>query len=421
LRQGLVVVFDQGLYSITNFVTGVLLARTLIKEEYGSYVLALSLIVMIMGVQRAVISVPYTVYSPKYNQEVLQRYSGSVFIHQIILLIVAIVICSFVSGIFIAKQSINANNFTVITSSFIIIVIGVLLRDFVRSFLLARLNIGASLLMGTFINCLQIICLALFYMKNELTLCTVFLIIGICSFLPVLVFFIRFVKIAINIKHISVDFVNNFRIGKWIFGCNTLYNLSSQSYAWMLSMFVDNSSVAVLGVTMSLANILGPILQGINSFILPKMSHSKKDSANSGIVKIMNKSIIVLTIIFTLWLFCGILFGDYLLNLIYSSRYSGYGNILIIAILSSFVAGITGPLNSTLDALERPDISFKSLIGGLIVTISIGAFLVYRWGIYGAVTGILLSNATNCGLRWRGMFMLIRSYRADENKIELIS
>jgi O-antigen/teichoic acid export membrane protein len=412
LHQGIGVIFDQGLYSLTNFLTGVLLARTLLKEDYGIYILALSFIITIMGIQRAIITVPYTVYNKEYEQKDLEAYTGSTFVHQLILLSISTVICLVVSKIFFLKGKEFYSNL-IIVFAFLFAATGVLLRDFVRSFLLARLKIWQSVFMGIFINILQLTILWLLFLENEINIHNSFLIIGGCSFLPALIVFIKGHNITIYRNKIIGDFLNNFKLGKWIFGSSVIFMFSSQSYTWMLSFFADNKSVAVLGVTSSLANILGPFLQGIYSFILPKMAHSRKEHSFLGVIAIMKKAIAFLAIIFGLWLFVGILFGDHLLSLIYSSKYYGYSSVLIIVIISSFISGITSPIYAALEALERADISFKSLLGGLIVTLFIGVFLIYKWGIYGAAIGMLLSNLTNSLLRCRGLLVLISNFKSD--------
>lgn len=411
LQQSTGVIFDQGLYSLTNFLTAVLLARSLSKEEYGIYVLALSLIISIMGIQRAIITVPYTVYSQKHRGGEFNTYTGSIFIHQIFLLIMFIACSLLFSKYFFLREG-STDNPAFILITFALAATGVLFRDFVRSYLLAQLSVRQSVIMGVSINIIQLLILAIFYLKDGLTIHKAFLIIGGCSVPPSLYFFFRHSQIIVKSAGVLNDFSNNLKLGKWILGSSVISTLSSQAYPWLLAFFADKGSVAILGVTLSLANIFGPLLQGINSYVFPKMAFSRREGTLLSVISIMKKAVIVLSIIFAFWIICGALFGNYLLALIYSSKYAGYGSVLIIVILSSFISAVTGPLNSALDALERADISFKSLIAGLIVTVSIGVILVYQWGLYGAVVGMLLSNLANCLLRWRGLFILMNDFKA---------
>lgn len=417
LKQGFGVVFDQGLYSFTNFLTGVLLARSLPKEDYGIYVLALSLIISIMGIQRAVITVPYTVYSQKHREDEFNAYTGSAFIHQIILLIIAIAFSLIFSQYFFLRERLSYNTmFMLFTLS--LAAIGLLLRDFVRSYLLARLAVRQSVIMGVSVNIIQVVLLATLYMEGLLTIHNAFLIIGGCSIIPSLYFFLKNSQIRVKTAQIIDHFRNNLKLGKWILGSTIISTLSSQSYPWLLAFFADKSSVAVLGVTLSLANIFGPLLQGINSYIFPKMAHSISAGTPLKVINIMKKSVIILSLIFAGWIICGVLIGEHLLELIYSSKYGGYSTILIILIFNSFISGVTGPLGYALASLERPDINFKSLIGGFIVTIFIGGFFVYKFGLYGAVLGMILSNMMNCLLQWVGLSMLLKK---SNKKMEFVS
>lgn len=410
LQQGAGVIFDQGFYSLTNFITGVLLARMLAKEAYGIYVLAMSLIVLFMGVQRAVISSPYTIHSPKYSGMDFRQYTGSVFLHQLVLLSAAIITGTLLSVVYFPDTDIFSER-KYIFLTFGIAVAGVLLRDYVRSYLLARIEIWKSISMGVLINIAQLIILWIVFLREKLTINNAFLIVGICSFVPAVLYFLKNSSVALYHKRILEDFLVNIKVGRWMLGNTVVYVLISQSYYWLVAFFSNKSDVAVLGVTFSLANLLGPFLQGMNAFILPKMAHEKSSGNPMGIVRIMKKSIFILSPIYCLWLIAGIVFGKFLLHYIYSAKYSEYHLVLAILIVSSFISGITSPLNTALDAFERPDITFRSLVVGLLVTLIVGAMLVYQWGIYGAVVGVLLSNMTNSLLRYRGIIIIINSYR----------
>lgn len=404
-RQCTGVIFDQALYSLTNFLTGVFLARSLAKDDYGIYVLALSFILIIMGVQRAVISVPYTIYSQRHVYEERQAYEGSVFAHQLILLMVSTLLCLAALNFVLLERELGSDDLIVFIT-FSIAVAGVLSRDFIRYFLLSSLQVRQTIWMGISINVIQLAILSNLYLQNAITINNSFLTIGFCALLPSLIIFLKNSSIRLAGNSITKHFLENLKSGKWILGEHLVFVLSSQAYPWLLAIFADKRSVAVLGVASFLANILAPFLQGVNAFILPKMVQSK-----AGIVRMLKKAIACLSVAFVLWLISGILFGDYLLTSIYSAKYSGYGSVLVILILSSFASGITGPINAALVALERADIAFKSLVGGLAITVLIGAILTYTFGLYGAALGILLSNLINCLLRWRGLLTLMSRVR----------
>ena len=83
LHQGVLSLADQGVASITNFVTGVIIARASSKEEFGLYMLGFSLILLVTDLQTSVIATPYMVYAPRLKGRAHALYAGSTLVHQI--------------------------------------------------------------------------------------------------------------------------------------------------------------------------------------------------------------------------------------------------------------------------------------------------------------------------------------------------
>ena len=65
LHQGIISLADQAVASATNFVTGIIIARTCSKEELGLYMLGFSLILLMTDFQTSLITTPYMVYAPR--------------------------------------------------------------------------------------------------------------------------------------------------------------------------------------------------------------------------------------------------------------------------------------------------------------------------------------------------------------------
>ena len=83
--KGLVSLADQAVVSAANFVTGVILARACAKEELGLYLLGLSLMLVALDIQTALLATPYMIHSPRLQAGALCRYSGATFVQQLIL------------------------------------------------------------------------------------------------------------------------------------------------------------------------------------------------------------------------------------------------------------------------------------------------------------------------------------------------
>ena len=83
LHQGFLSLADQAVASITNFVTGVIIARATSKEEFGLYMLGFTLIMLMTDLQTSLIATPYMVYAPRLKGTEQALYAGSTLIHQL--------------------------------------------------------------------------------------------------------------------------------------------------------------------------------------------------------------------------------------------------------------------------------------------------------------------------------------------------
>ena len=83
LHQGIISLADQAVASATNFLTGVIIARTCSKEQLGLYMLGFSLILLMTDFQTSLITTPYMVYSPRLKGRAHALYTGSTLIHQL--------------------------------------------------------------------------------------------------------------------------------------------------------------------------------------------------------------------------------------------------------------------------------------------------------------------------------------------------
>ena len=49
-RKGVITIIDQGVVSATNFFTGVIIGRTLLKEQFGFYMLGLTIVFLVINI-----------------------------------------------------------------------------------------------------------------------------------------------------------------------------------------------------------------------------------------------------------------------------------------------------------------------------------------------------------------------------------
>jgi O-antigen/teichoic acid export membrane protein len=387
LIKGSAVILDQSLYSLTNLIIGMILARAVIADDYGEFILVTSFATTILGIQKSMISVPYTVCK---NDVKNKTYLGSTNTFEFILIVICSVAAYFIFG--------NSSTNLIVICSFIT---SILLKDYVRSYLLSHLRIRSSLILGVLINVLQILILVVLYFLNTSNISIYTGALAITSLIPTLIVGFIYFKDKFDLSELRIHFLMNFKFGKWILGSSVIASLNSQSYPWLLSFFVDNKSVAVLGISIALGGLLSPVIQGTYSYMLPQIMKYRDD------IKKFRYSIKMATLILgsigIAWIIVCVLIGDKIMVFLYSANYSDLKLELILAATASVITGTTTCINAALDSLKRTDIAFGGLVISFIVTIVLGISLSYLYGIKGALIGMIISNIVNVAYRYKGL------------------
>jgi hypothetical protein len=85
---GFIALCDQGVVSVTNFVTAAIIARVCGKGEMGVYTLAWTLLTLATDISGPLTTMPYTVFAPQLTQDRRRQYLGSILAHQLVLSLV---------------------------------------------------------------------------------------------------------------------------------------------------------------------------------------------------------------------------------------------------------------------------------------------------------------------------------------------
>jgi O-antigen/teichoic acid export membrane protein len=385
------VFLDQGFCSATNFLTGALLARACSKAEYGLYVLGFTLLVITMDIQVSLSGIPFTVLSPQLKSRDRQLYLGSTLILHLGFSVVAA--AGFVIAAFIVSAMANIHGFANVLFALAVASIFILLRDFMRFVLLSQLRVWASFLMGLIASIATVGLLIWAYSGGKLTVSLGYLIMGVGSGVSAVPILLKEKKqISFTIKRLRDHLNDNWRFGKWLVAQAVVDFAVVRLYPWALMLFIDSSATAVYGVCVIFAGVLNPLLMGLDRYLGPRAAQvacHRRTQIHHEIYYWMALIVVPLLTFLLLAFF----FGEWAIVGIYGDKFAGIGHVFTIYLLS-YVILIEGiVIGAGTKALRRPDISFWAQIVGLAVTVTLGLFLVSRFGPLGAVIGVCLSRA----------------------------
>lgn len=393
------VITDQGFCSIANFLTGVLVARACTKSEYGVFVLGLTILRFMTGLQNSLVSIPYTIQYPRCDIEDRPEYLGSTLVHQLVICILTAIGFFAASRVFAwrgADPALVSTMFMLSVASF-----AFMMREFIRLVMLAELRVWLNLSMGLVANIVTIAAMLTAYKLKVLDSSKAYLIIALCSGVPAL--FITSVywnKMALVSHRIMADFKSNYQLGKWLVARNFANMGAVSIYPIALATFHGTSQVGVYGACFQLASLLNPIFGGLNAFLRPKFSHlvvNSPQKVNRVVFKISGLLAALLGLLFIIMVFV----GNWTMVKLYGQDYSGYKTVLMVCVLAVSASVLSSPVSVAIDARKQTYITFKGRMLGAISSLTIGLICVWKFGVLGAVTGLGVSHAFSLLFWWK--------------------
>ena len=411
LRDSGAVLADQGLMSLGTFIVGVLVARSVSREEYGIFVLGWSLIFVIQGIQRALVVLPFTVHCPKLDASERSRYLGSGFLHTLAIGLTALLFFIAAATRPVAEQQNDSATLIQALPLISLVILPFLLREQMRSAAIAKLDFLGSAIANTCASLLMLLLAVFLYLTHTLTLSSAYLAIAATSLLSgVLLIARQWNDMSLKPGAFWPHLKYSLRIGKWILLNVAAFTLTSQIYPWLILWFFDSSAVAAYGACLALAGALNPLLRGVNAYALPRMTHGYKDGDANTLVRMLSKTVLILAVPFGLWMIVGSVFAEPLMEFFYSDKYTGYGALLSLLIFKTLIESVSAPLTSALQALERPDVTTASLVIGAAISVSLGVILVKEFGLIGAGCASVISAVSTSA--WKLQFI----YRTHGNR-----
>jgi O-antigen/teichoic acid export membrane protein len=397
-NQSFLSLADQAAASITNFLTGVIIARASSKEEFGLYMLGFTLILLVTDLQTSLIATPYMVYSPRLKGDAAASYAGSALIHQVVFslcIMVALTVAAFAS-----RFGFGPHGLAPVLWALAAVVAFIMLREFTRRIYFARLKLRSVLALDTCVGIAQLAGLLVLAHFRLLSAATAYWLIGIACALGVAYWLFldrRFYHVRLN--QALKDFKRNWSFGKWVFASGLLATASTNLYPWLIAFFHGTAAAGIFAACLGVVSASNPILLGIQNLLGPKIAHAYAAQGPHALRRLVLKMTAVLALPMCLLTGALIVWGDRLIGLLYGHRYAGNGTVVAVLALNIFVLAVAFAFSRALFAIERADLDFWLNVGTVVVMATLGLWLVKRYGPLGAAMGLLIANVVASTVR----------------------
>ena len=382
LSSTFLVLLDQAVFSGTNFLLTLFLARQLDIKNFGLYSTVLIFTYLVMSLLNAIITQPFQVTIGKILKP--NPYYSSLFLGLLLLLFSFTIITKSVG--FILKDIFIYFHFI---NSIICFVFGYLFQDFFRKFFLAIGKVKSTFYIDVFFLSLLI---GFFYIyKNNLTLNSILWIIGISNIISAIFGIIFIISIFEKPVQWKEYLREHFLQGKWLLSVATLQWCASNFFVLISGIYLGIEALGALRLVQSIFGIINVGLQTVENYFLPKVAFLYNDckrNAKKYLWQLTGLGAIFFGVLLT-FLF---VFSEKIIILAGGIQYKNYAYVVkLIAILYFFIF-LSYPIRIAIRVLVLNKIFFFGYLFSFLTSLLTFHFLLKYGSLYGAVTGLILNQ-----------------------------
>jgi O-antigen/teichoic acid export membrane protein len=398
-HPGFFALCDQGIVSLTNFATGVIIGRVCGRAELGVYALAWTLMTLATEFSATLTTTPYTVFSPQLDQDQRSLYLGSTLVHQSVVSMI-FALATAAGAVLGSRQGWLSHSLSgvITTTACVIVFIG--LREFVRRVSFAELKVGLALLVDVIACLAQAGGVLLLLHFGALTVSRVYTLLGISSALVAGGWLaLHWGKFRLDARHCAQDIKQKWRFAKWVLGSVLLWTFAMYLYPWLLAAFHGTSVTGTWAACCAIVALGNPVLLGFGNYVGPQIHNIYAASGTAA----MQRSVYRFSLLFTALLLPVVLVltccGDRIVTDVYGKAYAGNGAVTILLALNLLVSSLTYPYSRGLFSLGCAKVDMLVNIVAVALLFTVGIAAVKSYAALGAAATLFVSSSTTAVIR----------------------
>jgi O-antigen/teichoic acid export membrane protein len=404
-----VALFDQGLVSGANVLTGVLLARAFGIREYGVFVLAWTAVLFANSLQYALIVTPMMSVGPKQEPEERSSYFGAVLLQEIVFALLATVIM-FISVRLATRYfpQWEVGNLALPLSG---ATLAYLLQDFLRRYFFCIGRSKRALATDAMGYLSQLPILIWILHGHGTKLSSVLWIIAATSFIGFAVCMPWYERITLDAHSFRRIFLRHWRISRWLFptafmqwGAGNIFLIAAPVYYGAVASAVLRAATNIVGV----AHVW---FLGLENVVPAKAARLMRLQGLEGMLRYI-KGVFLLwggvTLVFTSIVAC---FPSFWLQLFYGTKYSSDGSVLRLNALLYVFVFISRPLCAGLQALEYTAPIFWAYPAMIAFSVALAGPFARTLGLNGVLLGMCGVQLIFQGIIGTAFWLRVRQIR----------
>jgi O-antigen/teichoic acid export membrane protein len=366
-----------------SFLTVLLLGRIAGPDDLGVFALVMTLFYLLLAVQEALITMPYTVFGARLRGKLHLQYSGAALVQ-------SAVWSGFVSSILaIAATCI----FLFGDNSGLARIVGVCavvlptwtLREFGRRYLFAQMQVAKVVVMSIVGGTAQLIMISVLAMTDKLSDATAILSIGIASAISGLgwLWFSR-QSFHFNLRRWPHFALKNWVFGRWVLASHAMAVVGGNAMPWLIVIWMGPTATGIFAACDSILRFANPIISSLNNVLTPRLAIGFKKGGKPELHRIVLQTtglLCMFLLVFCLFILLG---GKWIMHRSFGSDYSGYWTALVLLAISQLVETVALASSRALMVLDLASVNLCAEGCGFLVSLLAAVVLIPHYGILGA-------------------------------------
>lgn len=391
--KGGLAILDQGVFTGSNFVISILLARWLSPEQYGSYAVAFAIFLLILTFYQALLLEPMLVFGSSVYRNCLRGYLKALLLLHLGMSLVIVLLLGVSAGVAFRLEPSSSLPSALVGVAFAvpsILLFWVLKRTFYLKLSPAP-SAGAAVLYCI----LTMGGLTVVYRHGLLSVFSALLLMGAGS-LAASISLMIYLKLLPLPSHDAPSVLDigsrHWQYGRWALGANAMMWVPINLFYPLLSRF---SGMAQAGELKALMNFASPMLQtcaALSSLMLPYSARVVEQRGSAGVNIVLKRMTLLCVACAVPYWAVLLLFRGLAFHMLYSGRYTEVAYLLPVVALASITGSAFFGPSIVLRSLESPRLVFAAVSISSGVSLAVGIPLTRALGVGGAAWSIALSE-----------------------------
>lgn len=376
---------SQGISSFSNFLTVVILTKTLSPHDFGFYMMLNTALLIIGSISVSLVRTPLRFLGGSTKEEDASSYYSS----QLSLQIFIDVILTLIGLLFLSFTPLIGLG---IAAAFFLCLISADLQDFTRAANTTLFNWGSLIRADIITYSCRIFLLLILIWFESVSLASILVVIGATYLIGFLTKPLGGVNFHIDYQSVVSISRMNWKFGKWLLMESIVFTTSTQIYIYFIALGVDVVTAGAFAAVQTLLGSLNVVLIGSMNYAIPV---ARKHLCNDGFVAWRRWLLSIGILLFSVsCLFCTAIsiFAKPLLSFLFKPIYSNYYYLAPILGIVIVLTSINSVLSAAFRTAEAPQVGFWGKCLSAVITIILGYPLIMKWGAMGAGIGMVFTQ-----------------------------